>query len=109
MTESQPTPLVVTFTANPSIDRTIALDAELRRGEVQRAVSITEQAAGKGINVARVVAASGYQVSAVCAGLDEQYSMLAARSAEPPRQSKKKRSNGIRLSARNCHVAVASC
>ena len=72
MTESQPTPLVVTFTANPSIDRTIALDAELRRGEVQRAVSITEQAAGKGINVARVVAASGYQVSAVCAGLDEQ-------------------------------------
>ena len=83
MTESQPTPLVVTFTANPSIDRTIALDAELRRGEVQRAVSITEQAAGKGINVARVVAASGYQVSAVCAGLDEQYSMLAARSAEP--------------------------
>ncbi|WIY82279.1 1-phosphofructokinase [Propionimicrobium sp. PCR01-08-3] len=83
MTEPQPAPLVVTFTANPSLDRTIALDDELLRGEVQRAVSITEQAAGKGINVARVVAASGRPVLAVCAGLDEQFSMLAARAAEP--------------------------
>ncbi len=83
MTEPQRIPLVVTFTANPSLDRTIVLDDQLRRGEVQRAVSITEQAAGKGINVARVVAASGYQVIAVCGGLDEEYTMLADRSAEP--------------------------
>lgn len=72
-------PLIVTFTANPSIDRTLALGGELLRGEVQRAAYITEQAAGKGINVARVIAASSQnQVLAVCAGLDDQFTILAA-------------------------------
>ena len=37
---------VVTFTANPSIDRTVGLPGPLARGEVQRAESVTEQAAG---------------------------------------------------------------
>ncbi len=42
---------VVTFTANPSIDRTVVLPAPLVPGEVTRALSVTEQAAGKGVNV----------------------------------------------------------
>ena len=37
---------VVTFTANPSIDRTVLLPAPLVPGEVTRAVGVTEQAAG---------------------------------------------------------------
>lgn len=56
---------VVTFTANPSIDRTVALPGPLARGEVQRAASVTEQAAGKGVNVARVVAEAGVDAVAV--------------------------------------------
>lgn len=56
---------VVTFTANPSVDKTIVLADALARGEVQRAESADEQAAGKGVNVARVVASSGIPALAV--------------------------------------------
>jgi fructose-1-phosphate kinase PfkB-like protein len=48
---------VVTVTANPSLDRTITLNDALRVGEVQGAASTREDAGGKGINVARVIAA----------------------------------------------------
>lgn len=75
-------PLVVTFTANPSIDRTIVLAEQLQRGEVQRATAIIEQAAGKGINVARVVRAAGCRVIGVCAGLDTAFTLLASRDAD---------------------------
>ena len=44
--------MIVTFTANPSIDRTVALESPLERGEVHRISSVIEQAAGKGVNVA---------------------------------------------------------
>lgn len=64
---------VVTFTANPSIDRTVVLVGALARGEVQRAASVTEQAAGKGVNVARVVAESGVDAVAVLPFADAGY------------------------------------
>ncbi|WZW98999.1 hexose kinase [Propioniciclava soli] len=64
---------VVTFTANPSIDKTVALGGPLARGEVQRAVSVTEQAAGKGVNVARVVAEAGVEATAVLPFDDTAY------------------------------------
>lgn len=64
---------VVTFTPNPSIDRTVVLDAPLARGEVQRTVSVTEQAAGKGVNVAKVVAESGVTAEAVLPFGDKAY------------------------------------
>ena len=51
--------MIVTLTANPSLDRTITLEGALRPGEVQSAASVREDAGGKGINVARVVAAAG--------------------------------------------------
>ncbi|WP_243074701.1 1-phosphofructokinase family hexose kinase [Microbacterium sp. SS28] len=51
--------MIVTLTANPSLDRTITLAETLRPGEVQAATSAREDAGGKGINVARVVAAAG--------------------------------------------------
>jgi 1-phosphofructokinase len=56
---------IVTVTANPSLDRTITLEAELQPGEVQSAASAREDAGGKGINVARVVAAAGVETIAV--------------------------------------------
>ena len=64
---------VVTFTANPSIDRTVALGSALARGEVQRATAASAQAAGKGVNVAKVVAAGGVATEAVLPFADEAY------------------------------------
>ena len=49
---------VVTLTANPSLDRTLTLPAPLRRGEVARLGPSTTEAGGKGVNVARAVAAA---------------------------------------------------
>ena len=64
---------VVTFTANPSRDRTLLLGGALVRGGVQRVVSATQQAAGKGVNVARVVAESGVASLAVLPFRDDAY------------------------------------
>ena len=64
---------VVTFTANPSIDRTVVLPAPLAPGEVTRALSVTEQAAGKGVNVARVLRLAGCPVTVVAAGIDDAF------------------------------------
>jgi 1-phosphofructokinase len=57
--------MIVTLTAHPSLDRTITLPAALRVGEVQGAESAREDAGGKGINVARAVAAAGEECTAV--------------------------------------------
>lgn len=57
--------MIVTLTANPSLDRTITLDAPLNPGEVQAARSAREDAGGKGINVSRVIAAAGMATTAV--------------------------------------------
>ena len=57
--------MIVTLTANPSLDRTITLADALRPGEVQAALSAREDAGGKGINVARVVGAAGARSLAV--------------------------------------------
>lgn len=72
---------VVTLTANPSVDRTIVLDGELSRGQVQRTAHVTEQAGGKGLNVARVLAGAGRSVVAIAPAVDEAYRTLAD---EPP-------------------------
>jgi 1-phosphofructokinase len=57
--------MIVTLTANPSADRAVVLPDALVVGEVQRAVSSREDAGGKGVNVARVVAAAGADARAV--------------------------------------------
>jgi 1-phosphofructokinase len=56
---------VVTLTANPSLDRTLSLPAPLRRGEVARLGPSSTEAGGKGVNVARAVAAAGAEVVCV--------------------------------------------
>jgi 1-phosphofructokinase len=57
--------MIVTLTANPSLDRAITLERALRPGEVQPAASSREDAGGKGINVARAVDAAGVVAVAV--------------------------------------------
>jgi 1-phosphofructokinase len=56
--------VIVTVTPNPSIDRTLRIPP-LARGRVIRAVSATAEAGGKGINVARALAAHGQATVAV--------------------------------------------
>ena len=57
--------MIITFTANPSHDRTVALPEELHRGAVQRAVSVISQAGGKGVNISRASVSAGVPTLAV--------------------------------------------
>jgi 1-phosphofructokinase len=56
--------MIVTVTANPSLDRTIEVD-RLRRGEVQRAQGDRVDPGGKGVNVSRALVANGRATRAV--------------------------------------------
>jgi len=56
--------MIVTLTANPSVDRTIEV-AALRPGTVIRARASRVDAGGKGVNVARALAAHGGKTKAV--------------------------------------------
>ena len=73
--------MIVTLTANPSLDRTVGLTGPLERGRVHRTERSTVDPGGKGINVARVLQAATTEVVAVLpanagdpllAALDEQ-------------------------------------
>ena len=62
---------VVTFTANPSLDRTLALPGPLERGGVVRLAPSVTEPGGKGVNVARAVAAAGADVVTVLPAADD--------------------------------------
>ena len=66
---------IVTLTANPSFDRTVALPGPLERGAVVRVEAMTSQAGGKGVNISRAAVAAGLATIAV----------LPARSRRPVR------------------------
>ena len=53
---------VLTVTLNPALDLTVQLPA-LRLGEVNRSESLQVHAAGKGLNVAQVLADLGHQLT----------------------------------------------
>lgn len=57
--------MIVTVTPNPSIDRTVTLPSTLTRGAVHRVTSVTSQAGGKGVNVARALTLAGIDALAV--------------------------------------------
>lgn len=60
--------MIVTVTANPSLDRTVEVE-DLRRGAVLRALSTYVHAGGKGVNVSRALVAHGLPTLAVlCTG-----------------------------------------
>ncbi|CAA9262587.1 MAG: 1-phosphofructokinase [uncultured Blastococcus sp.] len=58
-------PRVVTLTANPSLDRTLELPGPLTAGGVVRLLGTVTEPGGKGVNVARALAAAGADVIAV--------------------------------------------
>ena len=69
---SAPTgPAVVTLTANPSLDRTLVLPGALSRGEVARLAGAATEPGGKGVNVARALAAAGTDVLSVLPAADD--------------------------------------
>ena len=63
--------MILTLTPNPSIDRTVALDGELTRGQVHRVASVTSQAGGKGVNISRAAVSAGIPSIAVVPALKE--------------------------------------
>lgn len=76
--------MIVTFTANPSLDRTVALPGPLERGEVQRAVSVSQESGGKGVNVSRALVASGLESLAVLPGADSDPVLAGLRASGVP-------------------------
>lgn len=76
--------MIVTFTANPSLDRTVALPGPLERGEVQRAVSVSQESGGKGVNVSRALVASGLESVAVLPGADSDPVLAGLRESAVP-------------------------
>jgi 1-phosphofructokinase len=78
--------LFVTVTPNPSVDRTVEI-AELRRGQVLRALGSRVDPGGKGVNVARALLANGHKAIAVLpvGGLegDQLVALLQAQGIEP--------------------------
>jgi 1-phosphofructokinase len=76
--------MIVTFTANPSLDRTVALPGPLERGEVQRAVSVSQESGGKGVNVSRALVASGLESIAVLPGADSDPVLAGLRENGVP-------------------------
>lgn len=57
--------MIVTLTANPSLDRTILLPGPLHRGGVLRSTGAQVDPGGKGVNVARVAHSAGAAVTAI--------------------------------------------
>jgi 1-phosphofructokinase len=56
---------IITLTANPSFDRTVALPGPLERGAVVRVQAMTSQAGGKGVNISRAAVGAGLGTVAV--------------------------------------------
>ncbi|WP_146359456.1 1-phosphofructokinase family hexose kinase [Arthrobacter yangruifuii] len=73
--------MILTLTANPSLDRTVSLPGRLERGAVQRAVAAGEEPGGKGVNVSRALTVSGVRSMAVLPGADSDPVMAGLRLA----------------------------
>ena len=68
--------VIVTVTLNPSIDRTAPISGPLQRGQVNRLGSATEIAAGKGVNISRVLRGAGVKTCAVVpAGTEDRLTL----------------------------------
>lgn len=57
--------MIVTLTAHPSLDRTVALGGPLTRGAVLRVEATSTQVAGKGVNISRAAVAAGIDTLAI--------------------------------------------
>ncbi|MFP5347822.1 MAG: 1-phosphofructokinase family hexose kinase [Actinomycetes bacterium] len=79
--------MIVTLTANPSLDRTVELGSPLERGAVLRAVGVTTDPGGKGVNVARAVTAAGRLALAVLPGQHDDPLLRALRDHRIPHRA----------------------
>ena len=68
--------MIVTLTANPSLDRTVELSDELRRGTVMRATRVAQDSGGKGVNIARALKGSGFDTIAILPGDNDDPCLL---------------------------------
>ncbi|WP_413452365.1 hexose kinase [Georgenia phoenicis] len=73
--------MILTLTANPSVDRTVTLAGPLQRGAVLRAASMTSQAGGKGVNISRAAVAAGISTVAVLPADDADPFVAELRAA----------------------------
>ncbi|HYF73138.1 MAG TPA: 1-phosphofructokinase [Nocardioides sp.] len=73
--------MILTLTANPSVDRTVVLAGKLKRGKVIRADSMISQAGGKGVNIARACIAAGVPAIAVLPAAKDDPFVLELLSA----------------------------
>ena len=73
--------MILTLTANPSLDRTVVLAGRLKRGTVIRADSVISQAGGKGVNIARACIAAGVPAIAVLPAAKDDPFVLELLSA----------------------------
>jgi 1-phosphofructokinase len=71
---------IVTLTANPSLDRTLELPAPLASGGIVRLAGSSTEPGGKGVNVARAVAAAGGDVVSVLPAAASDPIVTALRS-----------------------------
>lgn len=76
--------MIITLTPNPSLDRTVTLGGELVRGGVNRLESVTVEPGGKGVNVARVLASSGQEATAVVPAPEHDPILTALRALDEP-------------------------
>ncbi|MGY1620113.1 1-phosphofructokinase family hexose kinase [Geodermatophilus sp. SYSU D00691] len=72
--------MILTLTANPSLDRTLALPGPLERGGVVRLGASSTEPGGKGVNVSRAVAAAGTDVVSVLPAADDDPIVGALRA-----------------------------
>ena len=73
--------MIVTVTPNPSIDRTVTLPSPQTRGAVHRVTSVTSQAGGKGVNVARALSLAGVVALAVLPAATNDPLVIALQAA----------------------------
>lgn len=87
---TEPRTAIVTLTANPSFDRTVALPGPLERGAVVRVEAMTSQAGGKGVNISRAAVGAGLGTVAVLPALPDdpfvhelEVAGIACRASRP--------------------------
>jgi 1-phosphofructokinase len=71
---------IVTLTANPSLDRTLELPGPLVEGGIVRLAGSSTEPGGKGVNVARAIAAAGGDVVSVLPAADGDPIVTALRA-----------------------------
>ncbi|WP_210479378.1 1-phosphofructokinase family hexose kinase [Naasia sp. SYSU D00948] len=76
--------MIVTLTANPSLDRTVELPGRLERGAVLRATASTATPAGKGVNVSLALHRFGGDTVAVLPGRASEPLVAALVAARVP-------------------------